>query len=226
MSTRIFIVEDAAKIALVLEDYLKQNGYETEICGDGGLALEAFGRFKPDLILLDVMLPNLDGVSILKAIRAGFDTPVIMVTARVDEVDRLIGLELGADDYVCKPFSPREVVARVKALLRRVSKQGSDNANLLALNESRLTLDYQGQSVQLSTVEFQLIQRLHSQPGRIFSRQSLMQAIYSDHRVVNDRTIDSHIKKLRRKWEESFSEVGLIRSIYGAGYTFEFVEKE
>jgi two-component system response regulator BaeR len=174
----------------------------------------------PDAILLDVMLPGEDGLAVCRGVRAFSSVPILMVTARVDEIDRLLGLELGADDYICKPFSPREVVARVRAVLRRVAQAASAATAPVELDEARFEVRVQGRPLILTPVEFRLLRKLAAQPGRVFSRAQLIDALYEDHRVVSDRTVDSHIKNLRRKL------VGMgvdpIASVYGIGYRFEW----
>lgn len=225
---RIFVVEDEPKLAAVLADYLRQAGHEPECFDAGDRALAAAHGAPPDLVLLDVMLPGLDGLAVLRALREFTHVPVIMVTARVDEVDRIIGLELGADDYVCKPFSPREVVARVSAQLRRVAFEQQEHAQApsdacgrvtLASEEMRARVD--GRPVDLTPVEFRLLETLAAAPGRVFSRQQLMDAAYTDHRIVSDRTIDTHVKNLRRKLTEALGEEPPLGSVYGVGYRWD-----
>ncbi len=219
----ILIVEDEPKLAALLSDYLKAASFDTEIVGDGLAAIPAFQRVKPDLIILDLMLPGRDGLEICRELRVTSDVPIIMVTARVEEIDRLLGLEMGADDYLCKPFSPREVVARVRAILRRA--RGSSNAQQattgLHIDESQYLIKLDGQSLDLTPVEFRLLSALASPVGQIFSRDRLLDHLYDDHRVVTDRTVDSHVKNLRRKLEAVRPGEDLIRSIYGVGYRLE-----
>lgn len=222
MSQSVLIVEDEPKLASLLSDYLQQSGFMTEKI-DNGLEVESWVKENnPDLILLDLMLPGKDGVEICKGIRGFSSVPIIMVTARVEEVDRLLGLELGADDYICKPFSPREVVARVKAVLRR--QQGGTISPLMrgiVLDESRYKASIAGHELVLTAVEFQLLNILFTGQGRIYSREQLMDHIYSDNRVVSDRTIDSHIKKLRKRISEAVPDKEIIHSVYGVGYKLE-----
>lgn len=231
MTARILIIEDEAKLASLLADYLHHAGYRTLVAhsGEQGLAcVETEADI--DVVLLDLMLPGIDGLEVCKRIRQQSMLPVIMLTARVDEVDRLLGLELGADDYICKPFSPREVVARVKALLRRVSASqlppAATSDRTLALDENRLEARFRGDSVALTVVEFALLRVLAEHPGHIRSRQQLMDRIYSDNRVVSDRTVDSHIKKLRKRLADAFPGTAFIHSIYGAGYRFEITDAD
>jgi len=222
MSRTILIVEDEEKLAMVMADYLQQAGFNTICLGDGTAVVPWVREHKPDLILLDLMLPGKGGLDICKEIRAFSSLPIIMTTARVEEIDRLLGLELGADDYICKPFSPREVVARVKAVLRRAGDGGATiRATGLILDESRYLATLHGHDLDLTAVEFNLLQFLAANPGRIYGRDTLMDHIYPDDRVVADRTIDSHIKKLRKKISAIYPAEELIHSVYGVGYKFE-----
>lgn len=220
MEEIILIVEDEQRLAALHRDYLHQHGYQTHIIGDGIEVLPWLKKNAPALILLDIMLPGKDGLEICKEIRAISGVPIIMVTARVEEIDRLLGLEFGADDYICKPFSPREVVARVKAVLRRFSGTIQKN-NILQLDVDCYTAVLQGKKLDLTAVEFQLLKILAEKPGRIFSRDQLMEKIYSDQRIVYDRTIDSHIKKLRKKIADVAPRLDIIFSVYGVGYKYE-----
>jgi two-component system response regulator BaeR len=218
----ILIVEDEVKLARVLEDYLHASGFNVHWLANG-LEVKPWIQVQPvDLILLDLMLPGCNGLDVAKELRRFSDVPIIMITARIEEIDRLLGLEWGADDYICKPFSPREVVARVKAVLRR--SQGESEVSLpsvnLALDERSFCVTASGQQVTLTAVEFQLFQVLYQQPSRIFSRVQLIDKIYNDHRIVSDRTIDSHIKKLRKKLKGILPDSELIHSVYGAGYRY------
>lgn len=221
MNGNILIVEDEPKLASLLSDYLKASGFDPFCLGNGTEVVPWVREHKPDLILLDLMLPGRDGIEVCKDIRAFSYVPIIMVTARVEEIDRLLGLELGADDYICKPFSPREVVARVKAVLRRTRDGKTIQNHGLVLDEHRYRATLHGHDLQLTAVEFRLLQFLISNPGRIYGRQQLMDKIYPDERSVSDRTIDSHIKKLRRKIETVDPEAKLLHSVYGVGYKFE-----
>jgi len=216
----ILIVEDEAKIASLLRDYLEKiGGYRTHWVARGDEALQACKDVAPDLVLLDLMLPGMDGLEVCKAIRLESQVPVIMLTALVEEIDRLLGLELGADDYICKPFSPREVVARVKAVLRRANPADSGTPPAgLQIDAERHSASIHGKQLKLSPVEFALLSRLAAQPGRVYSRDQLMSTIYSDYRIVSDRTVDTHVKNLRRKLEDSGCSNDLIESVYGVGY--------
>ena len=221
MSKIILIIEDEFKVANLLADYMIEAGYQPQIVQDGKQALSKFQKVSPDVVLLDVMLPGKDGMEICREIRHQSNVPIIIITARVEEVDRLLGLELGADDYICKPFSPREVVARVKAILRRIDNGKPFNNSVLQLDESRHTATINAQQVELTAVEFKLLKILTNDPGHIYSRTKLMDSIYDDHRIVSDRTIDSHIKKLRKKLTAINNGEDIIRSVYGVGYKLE-----
>ena len=221
MTDTILIVEDEDRLAALLADYLQIAGYATHQIADGSSVADWVAQHQPALILLDLMLPGRDGLEICRDIRAFSAVPIIIATARVEEIDRLIGLELGADDYVCKPYSPREVVARVKAVLRRTATAHAPEPGGLRLDPDTLRVSVGGRTTELTAVEFALLETLHAAPGRIFSRDRLMQRIYHDHRIVSDRTIDSHIKKLRRKLAELASGLELIHSVYGVGYRYE-----
>jgi two-component system response regulator BaeR len=221
MSGKILIVEDEKKLAELLRDYLKQSGFESFCIENGKDAVPWVREHGPDLILLDLMLPGRDGLEICKEIRSFSTVPIIMVTARIEEIDRLLGLELGADDYICKPFSPREVVARVKAVLRRTGGGQTIHSSGLVLDESRYQASINGYQLDLTAVEFKLLQFLVASPGRIYGRQQLMDRIYPDQRIVSDRTIDSHIKKLRKKIAGVTPGAEIIHSVYGVGYKFE-----
>ena len=216
----ILIVEDEPKIASLLQDYLQaQGGYATRVLDRGDTVLATVRHDPPALVLLDLMLPGLDGIEVCKQIRAESALPIIMVTARVEEIDRLLGLELGADDYICKPFSPREVVARVKAVLRRTDSEVSEKPRLV-IDEAKFSASYRGQALNLTPVEFALLRTLSGQAGRVFSRDQLMNEMYSDYRVVSDRAVDTHIKNLRRKLQAVSEGQELIESVYGLGYRF------
>ncbi len=222
MTQHILIVEDEVKLATLLQDYLVQSGFQVALIHDGALVEEWLASHQTNLVLLDIMLPSKSGVEICKDIRKHSRLPVIIITAKVDEIDRLLGLELGADDYICKPFSPREVVARVKAVLRRSISNESPAAHGLNLDIDTYKATIHGIDLHLTAVEFQLLKVLSDQPGRIFSRSVLVDKIYSDGRVVSDRTIDSHIKKLRKKIDAQIADAELIHSLYAVGYKFEW----
>ena len=217
----IFIVEDEPKLARLLEDYLAAANYQTEWFDEGRGVVDAVRARRPRLILLDLMLPGVDGLAICREVRAFSTVPIVMVTARVEEIDRLLGLELGADDYVCKPYSPREVVARVKAILRRTERTPSESeAARLIVDDDRHVATLDGQPLELTPVEFRLLKTLAAEPGRIVRRDRLLSKLYTDHRIVTDRTVDTHVKNLRRKLTRAGGE-DIVRSIYGVGYKVE-----
>jgi len=262
--SRILVIEDEPKLANLLRTYLEAAGHEVCLVDDGLQAMAAFEQCQPGLVLLDLMLPGRDGLDVCRDIRARSRVPVIMVTARSEEIDRLLGLELGADDYICKPFSPREVVARVRAVLRRTEDSpvaagpapdgpaadpadvagapvpSSASASLpagspgvapevgrgvmqtaaaaLQVDVDRWQASLDGQALDLTPVEFRLLGLLASQPGRIFSRDQVLDGLYDDHRVVTDRAVDTHVKNLRRKLAAIRPGQDLIRTVYGMGY--------
>ena len=222
MAERILIVEDEEKLAGLLRDYLAQEGYQVSVLYRGD-EVEAHQRGHPaELVLLDLMLPGKSGLDVCKALRASWpDLSIIMVTARVDEIDRLLGLELGADDYICKPFSPREVVARVKAVLRR-GKRGEILQEGIQLDDAAYKAQLRGKDLGLTAVEYQLLKVLAAHPGRIYTRDQLIDAMYRDERVVSDRTVDSHVKKIRRKIAAVLPDREIIHSLYGVGYKYEW----
>jgi len=222
VGAHILVVEDEPKIAALLRDYLVAADYRVSVLASGVGAVDCVREHAPDAILLDVMLPGADGLSICRDVRAFSTIPILIITARVEEIDRLLGLELGADDYIYKPFSPREVVARVKAVLRRTRADAAAVAAPIELDKERFEASVSGRALTLTPVEFRLLDKLVAQPGRVFSRQQLMDAAYRDHRVVSDRTVDSHIKNLRRKLVEL--GVDPIASVYGVGYRLEWPE--
>jgi two-component system response regulator BaeR len=216
--TDILVVEDEPKLAALLRDYLQAAGHRVTCLDDGLAVVPAVRAAEPQLILLDIMLPGRDGLDICRELRSFSEVPIMLITARVEEVDRLLGLDLGADDYICKPFSPREVMARVRAILRRRPPQASGG---LQLDAATYRASYAGVELDLTPVEFRLLHCLASTPGRVYSRDQLMDRLYDDHRVVTDRTVDSHVKNLRRKLEQVAPGQELIHSIYGVGYKLE-----
>ncbi len=221
-TSRILIVEDEPKLARLLADYLRASGFEPAIVERGDAALAAIAEQDPALVLLDLNLPGMDGIDICRELRRTSALPVIMLTARSEEIDRLLGLELGADDYICKPFSPREVIARVKAVLRRVqARPDPPGSDPLRIDGEARRVEVGGKAVVLTGVEFELLRTLHDRPGRVFSRAELLDRIYDDWRDVSDRAIDSHVKNLRRKLAQALPGRELIHSIYGVGYRYE-----
>ncbi|MBF5006557.1 response regulator [Diaphorobacter caeni] len=224
---RILIVEDEADIANVVLDYLRHAGYDAEHVDNGNAALERLlGAHPPDLTLLDVMLPGMDGLEVLRQTRKNGDALVILLTARVEEVDRLIGLELGADDYICKPFSPREVVARVKTVLRRRKPSATAapaDTGALQLDDNLSQVSLYGKPVPLTHREYRLLQTLIQHRDRILSRAQMLELSYDeDTQDLNERSVDSHIKNLRKKLRSADrSGHDWIRSVYGVGFAFE-----
>jgi two-component system response regulator BaeR len=220
----ILVVEDELQLAAVICEYLQQADFDTVIIDNGLEVVDSVKESSYSVVLLDIMLPGKDGRTLCQDIRSFSDVPIIMLTARVEEIDRILGLELGADDYICKPFSPREVVARVRAVLRRSDGSGLRFPSGIKLDEATYKAKIKQQELKLTAVEFQLLKKLLSEPGRIFSRNQLMDNIYHDHRVVSDRTIDSHIKKLRKKINSIDADSEYIHSVYGVGYKYEHNE--
>lgn len=240
---QLLVVEDEPKLAVLVCRYLDAAGFQTGILADGRLVVNAVRNNPPDLILLDLMLPGRDGIDICREIRTFSSVPIIMMTARVEEIDRLLGLELGADDYICKPFSPREMVARVRAVLRRTFSETAKPSPAPAVAADAATPEpgpevvppreglwidtvhhaawLEGSSLELTPVEFRLLSVLASAPGQVFRREDLLERLYEDHRVVNDRTVDTHVKNLRRKVAKVLPERELIQSVYGMGYKYQ-----
>ena len=227
----VLIIEDEEKIAELLADYLKNDGFNTRIVLHGDEAIPAVKQDTPDFIILDQMLPGKDGLTICKEVRQFSNVPIMILTAKVDEIDRLLGLKLGADDYVCKPFLPREVVARVHAILRRTQQteptqtQATNDTDTISYRDISLYPEQyrcvvNGEKIELTPVEFRLLQTLMTQPGRVYSRDQLIDKCYTDNRVISDRTIDSHLKNLRRKLAQACEE-DLFHSVYGVGYKLE-----
>jgi two-component system, OmpR family, response regulator BaeR len=226
MATRVLIVEDEPKIAALLRDYFVQSGYKADVIARGDEAESFVARHKPELVILDLQLPGKDGLEVCRALRAKGNGPaIIMLTARVEEVDRLLGLELGADDYVCKPFSPREIVARAKAILRRLEpKAGSDGTiriGKLALDRAAHTATVGKTALALTRIEFELLAAMVEQPGRVWSRGALLERVKGTDFSGYERNIDGHIKNLRKKLGEHLGQASAIRSVYGVGYGLE-----
>ncbi len=226
--SEIWIIEDEERISAVLSAYLSQAGFNVRVFADGQGIVAAVSKQAPALLLLDLMLPGMDGLDICRAIRRFSSVPILIITARAEEIDRLIGLELGADDYICKPFSPREVVARVKNVLRRVTTtpdpvQTTDSDLQHAgirLNAERFECELDQQPLTLTPKEFKVLQILLSQPGYLFSREQLLSRAYPDDTSISDRMIDTHIKNLRKKLHEIRPQQDFIQAIYSMGYKF------
>jgi two-component system alkaline phosphatase synthesis response regulator PhoP len=218
----ILIVDDEPRIAQIARDYLERAGFSVITAADGAEALEKSRSARPDLIVLDLALPQMDGLDVARAVRRESNVPIIMLTARVEESDKLIGLELGADDYMTKPFSPRELVARVRAVMRR-SESASDRGDTirvgdLLLDVPRMKVTAAGKAVELTTTEFQLLAALARHPGRIFTRARLLDAIRGVAVESFERAIDAHIKNLRRKLEPDPRNPRYVLTVYGIGY--------
>ena len=225
---KVFIVEDEKELAELVRDYLVQANYEVEIFNDGQAGLQAALQDNPDLIILDLMLPRMDGLSVCRKIREVSNVPIIMVTALTEEIDRLLGLKLGADDYVCKPFSPKELVARVQAVLRSAHTQPAQKA-LFKIDEAQQRIWYKQKTLNLTPTEFRLLALFLKHVGQIFSRGQLLDHLNPDSFEVTDRVIDSHIKNLRRKISETAdtgSKHEWIHSVYGVGYRFDYDENQ
>jgi len=225
MNKKILVVDDEPQIMRVLKGYLESAGFQGSTAFDGAEALAAFRHATPDLIVLDLMLPQVDGLDVARAIRRESGVPIIMLTARVDETDRLIGLELGADDYVTKPFSPREVVARVRAVLRRAGGGPEPAGRTLAAGDVALDMDKRqasvaGRPVELTPTEFDLLAVLVESPGRVFSRMQLLDKLQGYAYEGYERTIDVHVKNLRQKIEADPKRPVYILTVYGLGYKF------
>jgi two-component system OmpR family response regulator len=224
----ILVVDDEPKIAALARDYLEHAGFAVAVAADGRAALDAVRRARPDLVVLDLGLPKLDGLDVTREIRRDSSLPIIMLTARDDELDKLLGLELGADDYLTKPFSPRELVARVRAVLRRADSAaggGTDGRQViragdLTLDVPRMRADLAGRRVDLTPTEFQLLATLAAQPGRIFTRSQLLDAVHGVAFESYERAIDTHVKNLRRKLEPDPRAPVHVLTVYGVGYRF------
>ncbi len=226
----ILVVEDETKIAQLICDYLHAANFQTVVVADGAEVMAQFQAVNPALVLLDIMLPNKNGIDLCRDLRQISNVPIIMVTAKVEEIDRILGLELGANDYVCKPFSPRELVARVKANVRAFSvfntsseeePTRSNPLSSLVVDEDQHSAQLDGQVLNLTPVEFRILTAMHKQPQQAWSRERLLRCMYDDHRTVSDRTVDSHMANLRRKLQQLRPESEAIRSIYGVGYKLE-----
>jgi DNA-binding response OmpR family regulator len=223
---RILVVEDEPMVAEVVERYLRRDGYEVSAVNDGIAAMTAFDKLSPDLVVLDLMLPGLDGMEISRRIRAKSETPIIMLTARAEEIDKLLGLGIGADDYVTKPFSPRELAARVKTVLRRASRApvaGSEALRFVGLRVDRRgrTVESDRGSIDLTAREFDLLYHLASHAGQVFSREQLMDAVWDYTYAGDAETVTVHIRRLRTKIEADPSRPRYLKTVWGVGYKFE-----
>jgi two-component system response regulator BaeR len=218
----ILIVEDEPTIANILKDYLSRAGFLPQHIENGLQAVEAIQKDPPALVLLDLMLPGMDGLSVCREVRKFSNLPIIMVTARAEEVDRLVGLDSGADDYICKPFSPREVMARVTAVLRRIQPaEVQPLPPIVEVDEESQRINVAGKRLDLTPTEYRLLRLLVSRPGRIFSRAQILDLAYPDSEDVSDRIVDSHVKNIRKKLAALLPDTDLLHSVYGIGYRFE-----
>ena len=220
-ASRVLVVEDDQKISDLLLIYLRAEGYEATPAYDGRDAVQQIAQHPPDVIVLDWMLPGLDGIGVCKAVRAFSDVPILMLSARVDELDRLLGLDTGADDYVCKPFAPREVVARVRALLRRAGGRVIALPQPWLIEDASFRISWLGQWLPLTRIEFMIFRTLLARPGRVFSRAQLLSSVHESQRDISDRAIDTHVKNLRKKVQAVDPGSDCIASVYGLGYRFD-----
>jgi two-component system alkaline phosphatase synthesis response regulator PhoP len=224
MNELILVVDDEPKIVKLARDYLEKAGFQVLTAGDGNTALAMARAEKPDLIVLDLMLPGMDGLDVCRAIRRESDVPIIMLTARAEETDQVTGLELGADDYITKPFSPRALVARVRAVLRRVGggvhQPGIVRAGDLEIDLKGHRVQHAGEDVHLTRLEFNILAALAQHPGQTFTRAQLLDRLHGVAYEGYDRSIDAHVKNLRRKLEADLSEPRYVLTVYGIGYKF------
>lgn len=224
VTSRVLVVEDDRKISDLLLNYLRAEGYEATPVYDGRDAVQQITQRAPDIVVLDWMLPGLDGIGVCKAVRAFSDVPILMLTARVDELDRLLGLDTGADDYVCKPFAPREVVARVRALLRRAGGRVIALPPPWLVEDASFRISWLGQWLPLTRIEFMVFRTLLARPGRVYSRAQLLSNVHESQRDISDRAIDTHVKNLRKKVQAIDPGSDCIASVYGLGYRFDMPE--
>ncbi|MFC3902866.1 two-component system, OmpR family, response regulator BaeR [Acinetobacter marinus] len=226
---QIMLVEDEVELAELVKDYLEAAGFEVSMFHDGQAAFDAFNQKKPSLMILDLMVPRMDGLTICRKVREQSDLPIIMVTARTEEIDRVLGLNMGADDYICKPFSPKELVARVQAVMRRLERKTEpETIDLFRIDAAQQRIWYQQKALSLTPTEFRLLELFLEHVGNVYSRTQLLDHINPDSYEVADRVIDSHIKNLRRKISDA-AETGnrheWIQAVYGVGYRFEYPEE-
>ena len=222
--TTVLVVEDELEIARVVRDYLQHAGFEVIVVGDGGSAVASVRSAKPDLLVLDLGLPGTDGLDVAREVRRWSETPIVMLTARGDESDRIVGLELGADDYVVKPFSPKELVARVRAVLRRsrATQRGDEVIRVadVEVDTAKMRVTVAGRAVELTPTEFQLLAALAREPGRVFTRSQLLDAVHGVAIDSYERAIDAHVKNLRRKIEPTPGSPRYLLTVHGVGYRF------
>ncbi len=220
---KVLVVDDDKNICEVIKMYLENSGYHVRVVNDGREAQEAFSNYKPDLVLLDVMLPYLDGIDVLKWIRRDSETPVIMITAKGETFDKVLGLELGADDYIVKPFEPKELMARVKAVLRRYTSEGDNKETLsfdnLVIDINSYNVTYKGQEIKMPPKEFELLHFLASNKNRVFTREQLLCEVWGYDYPGDSRTVDVHVKRLREK--VAGGDTWQLETVWGVGYKFE-----
>lgn len=220
---KVLVVDDDKNICEVIKMYLENSGYHVRVVNDGREAQEAFSSYKPDLVLLDVMLPYLDGIDVLKWIRRDSETPVIMITAKGETFDKVLGLELGADDYIVKPFEPKELMARVKAVLRRYTSEGDNKETLsfdnLVIDINSYNVTYKGQEIKMPPKEFELLHFLASNKNRVFTREQLLCEVWGYDYPGDSRTVDVHVKRLREK--VAGGDTWQLETVWGVGYKFE-----
>ncbi|WP_199614328.1 response regulator [Paenibacillus alkalitolerans] len=226
MGIKVLVAEDEIKISSLMESFLRSEGYEVETAADGATALQLFARNKPDIVILDWMLPLMNGLDLCRKLRELGAPGIIMVTAKSEETDKIVGLEMGADDYLTKPFSLRELSARIRSLLRRMNRNEHDEQTGvirrgdLTINENSMQVFKGTQELHLTPTEFKLLHLLASKPGRVYSRMQLLQHAFEEEFVVDERTVDSHISKLRKKIESDNRPSDYIQTVYGFGYRF------
>lgn len=216
---KVYIVEDEPELAGLVADYARASGYLPTVFGNGAEALAAIRIGVPDMLVLDLMLPGMDGLALCRAVRSFSQVPIVMVTARVEEIDRLLGLETGADDYLCKPFSPRELMARIKAILRRV--QPGAPASVCIVDEAAQRITIGGHAIELTPTEFSMLAGMARRRGQVFSRAQLLDLARQGNLEVTDRSVDSHVKNVRRKIAAVLPGLDAISSVYGLGYRCE-----
>ncbi len=222
----VLIADDNRQITSILEEYTKKEGYTPVTAYDGREALDAFYKLRPDVVLLDVMMPKVDGYEVCREIRKNSDTPVIMITARGEDYERIMGLDIGADDYIIKPFSPGEVMARIRAVLRRIVREDGLKKQLFTYDNLQINLDeyavtVDGQKIPLTKKEIEILWTLATNPNKVFSRDNLLNSLWGYDYFGDTRTVDSHIKRLRAKLDERRHDTWDVRTIWGVGYKFE-----
>jgi DNA-binding response OmpR family regulator len=221
---KILVVDDEKKLLGLVRAYLEKDGYQVFEATDGDAAIELFRKCSPDLMILDIMMPGIDGLEVCKRVRESSNIPIIMLSAKVEEVDRIVGLEIGADDYVTKPFSPKELVARVRAALRRSESSGSERrvagAGPLSINLSRRTVEVEGVEVKLTPIEFAILAAMAEKPGWTFSREQLLSRAQGEYYESYEKTVNTHVKNIRKKLKERADGWEFIETIHGVGYRF------